>query len=328
MARRFLDKFPVLRSSDLDFARARLFEVFGVNRFELPDGPEGFAAHVNHLQLTGIGASYFEYGCTAIVGVPGASFVRQLFSLDGTATTITAGGHSQTISGASWSSVIPPDTPFIAHFAPGYHHLVLRIEQAALLRILASILGEEPDRPLEFSAESHANAPAMGRLSRRVLEFATEFNARSSYFSHLATLEVERMIIVSFLFCHRHSYTDLLVRDPIPTSRSPVRMVEEYIEAHWNEPLDLEALAKLANVGLRSLFSQFHKERGYGPAAFAKRIRLQKALQMLEDPSEQTTVTQVALKCGFNNLGTFAHDFRLQFGQTPSQALANGRAGE
>lgn len=44
---------------------------------------------------------------------------------------------------------------------------------------------------------------------------------------------------------------------------------------------------------------------------------------MLERPSGGASVTQIALKCGFQNPGHFARDFRLAFGDSPSEIVKN-----
>jgi transcriptional regulator GlxA family with amidase domain len=112
-----------------------------------------------------------------------------------------------------------------------------------------------------------------------------------------------------------------LLRQPLPTSPSAVRTVEEFIEANWDKPIDVEAMSAIANVSARSLFRQFRKDRGYTPADFAKRIRLDRAREMLEQAGEDSSVIQIALKCGFQNPGHFARDFRMAFGELPSETL-------
>ena len=87
---------------------------------------------------------------------------------------------------------------------------------------------------------------------------------------------------MKFLMCHRHNYTHLLLREPLPSAPSTVRAVEEFIEANWDKPIDIEAMTSVAKVSARSLFRQFKKDRGYSPADFAKRIRLDHAREMLE----------------------------------------------
>jgi transcriptional regulator GlxA family with amidase domain len=84
-------------------------------------------------------------------------------------------------------------------------------------------------------------------------------------------------------------------------------------------------MAAVAKVSARSLFRQFKQDRGYTPAEFAKRIRLNSAREMLEQPREGDSVIQVALRCGFQNPGHFARDFRLAFGELPSETLKRSR---
>ena len=132
-------------------------------------------------------------------------------------------------------------------------------------------------------------------------------------------------MIMKFLMCHRHNYTHLLLREPLPASSTAVRVVEEYIEANWDRPIDIGTMAALAKIGARSLFRQFRKDRGYSPADFAKRVRLNRAREMLEQSNETTSVIQIGLKCGFQNPGRFARDYRNAFGELPSVTLQRTR---
>jgi hypothetical protein len=79
----------------------------------------------------------------------------------------------------------------------------------------------------------------MAALRRRVFDVANDFNARGAFFSDLAAAEVERMVIMKFLMCHRHSYTDFLLREPLPAGSSAVTKVEGFIAANWDKPLDI-----------------------------------------------------------------------------------------
>jgi transcriptional regulator GlxA family with amidase domain len=167
----------------------------------------------------------------------------------------------------------------------------------------------------------------MNSLRRSLFLFASDFNARGSLFSDLAAAELERAVVMKFLMSHQHSYTDRLLRQPLSSTRSAVRIVEEFIEANWDKPIDIEAMSAIAKISARSLFRQFKKDRGYSPADFAKRIRLNRVREMLEDCHEGTSVTQIALKCGFQNPGHFARDYRLAFGELPSETLRRSTSG-
>jgi AraC-like DNA-binding protein len=314
-----LNNYPVIRSSNPEFVRERLCRDFDANSFEVADGGTRFAAQSNHLQVGGLGLTYCGYAGDISLGFNEASFVRQIFNIDGIGR-YRAGNRPGEIAPGSWTPILPAGVPVNLEFKSGYQHLVLRIEFDALLRNLSALLGQELGAKLQFD-ESTPYGPAMNSLRRRVFVFASDFNERGAFFSDLAAAEIERMMIMNFLMCHRHNYTHLLLRQPLPATSSAVRVVEEFIEANWDKPIDVPAMAAVASVSARSLFRQFRRDRGYSPADFAKRIRLHHAREMLEQASTETSVTQVSLKCGFQNPGHFARDFRLTFGELPSETL-------
>jgi AraC-like DNA-binding protein len=320
-----LSKYPAIRSCDPEFVRDRLFALYGANSFDVTSAPNGFALRANQLQIGGVGLSYGDYTGDVSLGFGEGSFVRQIFNIDGAGQYI-AGSRSGTIATGSCTPVLSALRSVKFAYKGRYRHLVLRIEFDALRRNLETLLGQEISRKLVFD-ETAASPPAMNSLRRSLFLFASDFNARGSSFSDLAAAELERAVIMKFLMSHQHSYTDRLLRQPLSSTRSTVRIVEEFIEANWDRPIDIEAMSAIAKISARSLFRQFKKDRGYSPADFAKRIRLNRVREMLEDCHEGTSVTQIALKCGFQNPGHFARDYRLAFGELPSETLRRSTSG-
>ena len=104
-----------------------------------------------------------------------------------------------------------------------------------------------------------------------------------------------------------------------------MRLAEAFIEAHWNQPITIEKLTDETNVSSRTLLRAFLKHRGYTPHAFVKRTRLNRSKQILERGNPATSVTSVAYACGFGNPGHFAKDYRLAFGELPSDTLARAK---
>lgn len=96
-----------------------------------------------------------------------------------------------------------------------------------------------------------------------------------------------------------------------------VNLAIDYVVEHLNEPLRLTDVARVA------MFSPFHFHRvfqaltGETLADFAKRLRLDRALhQMALAP--RTSLTQVALSCGFASSSDFSRSFKQRFGVPPS----------
>ncbi len=312
-----LSNFPILHTNDPELAIDRL-ATYGLSSFDMAPNGKKFEFRTNHLHMTDLGLSYCAYSRGARLGFKEASFIRQIFNIDGVGR-YTAGNQSGEIAHGSSTPVLSTGVPLKLEFDRGYRQLVLRIELDALKRNLGALIGQEVSE-LIFD-EADTRQPAIGSLRRLIFQFAADFNERGAYFSALAAKEVERMVIMKFLMCHRHNFTHLLLREPLPIASSAVRAVEEFVEANWDKPIDVPAMAKVANVSARSLFRQFKQDRGYSPADFAKQVRLDHARDLLEQPSQDSSVTQIALRCGFQNPGHFARDFRLAFGELPSETL-------
>ena len=114
--------------------------------------------------------------------------------------------------------------------------------------------------------------------------------------------------------------TELKARQTRGRSPRTLRGVIAHIEANWNKPLSISEIAKQHSVSPRSIHKHF-ANRGMTPMSFIKGLRLQRAREKLLNPTPRTTVTGVALECGFSNLGHFAKDYRIEFGELPSETL-------
>jgi AraC-like DNA-binding protein len=108
----------------------------------------------------------------------------------------------------------------------------------------------------------------MKRVRRMIFQLASDFNTRGALFSDLAAAEMSRIAIMKFLMYTRHNYTHFLFRKPPASNSSAVKIVEEFIEANWHKPIDIEAMSAVARTSARSLYRQFKKDRGYSPADF------------------------------------------------------------
>jgi transcriptional regulator GlxA family with amidase domain len=97
------------------------------------------------------------------------------------------------------------------------------------------------------------------------------------------------------------------------------------MEANWNQPITMEALAHATSASARSIFYHFKQSRGQSPMAFVKEVRLRHARRMLSRTDTSTSVTEIAFACGFNNLGHFARDYLKRFGERPSDTIKRAK---
>lgn len=101
-----------------------------------------------------------------------------------------------------------------------------------------------------------------------------------------------------------------------------VRRVEEWLDAHYADPVSVDDLAEVAGVSVRSLQAAFRLARECTPMQALNIRRLEAARVALRAPEPGTTVTRVAMDCGFFHLGRFARAYRQAFGESPSVTLA------
>jgi transcriptional regulator GlxA family with amidase domain len=104
--------------------------------------------------------------------------------------------------------------------------------------------------------------------------------------------------------------------------RSTVRRAEDFLIQHLMRPVARSELARAAGVSIRTISRGFRERHGVSPMAWLKERRLEAAQSELRDalPGE-VTVTEVALRYGFENPGRFAAEYRQRFGEYPSQTL-------
>ncbi|MBR1018931.1 AraC family transcriptional regulator [Bradyrhizobium viridifuturi] len=315
----YLERYPVVHSRDSEFARDKLYSAYGATGFEARN--DGFGIRANFAQLTSIGLAFCSYNSAVSLSFPEADFVRQFFSIQGDAKFSTA-NRSEPIG--AWSPFVSAESRLRLDFEAGYRQLVVRVDAKALERSLKSLLGDASDRKLTFSGDA-PDSRQMSFVRQGVFQLAQDLETFGPECSPMLLAELERSLILRFLLAHRHNFTDRLQGTPPRANRSVVNIVETFIETNWDKPIDAVKLASVANVSARTMFREFALAGHGSPAQFAKRIRLQRAAECLRQPDELTTVTGVALRCGFQNLGRFSFEYARLIGELPSETLRQAR---
>lgn len=112
--------------------------------------------------------------------------------------------------------------------------------------------------------------------------------------------------------------------------RVAVRLARDFIHSRLSEPLRLSQLCEHARVKLRTLEYGFREVTGLTPIAYIRSLRLNAVRRaLLNDASAQhRSISEIAMDAGFWHLSQFAMDYRLFFGETPTETrrrtLAHG----
>ena len=317
-----LHRSPVFRTSDTEEFRNAALTRFGATRVEV-SGSDAFEARGSLLALQDIVLLFAASNSSVAADYPEFDFARLSFPLGGRGDA-TIGNETIEIDERQ-SCVISPGRPTWVRCDGNHGWLSLRIKTTALERKLTSILGAKPKGNLQFMPLLDLEHPRARALCQLVGFFARQLNSAESELPAAAVRELEQAIVTAFLLATRHTFSNLLERDSREGAPWQVRRVESYIEAHWNQAITIDALVEHTGLSARAIFRAFRQNRGYSPMSFAKMVRLRHAKELLVVPDEMTTVTGVAFKCGFENLGHFAREYREAFGQLPSEALSGSR---
>ena len=315
-----LDRFAVVRTDDVDDMREVISRFYG--DVTLTVGPDhgGFRARGNHCQLNVIGMSYASYGATVHHHYPSlSSHYTVPLAASGTGRASVAGRSGEV--NRHRTMVGTPGLPGEFHVGPDFEEVSVQMDATVVQRTLGALIGIEVTTPIAFEGFVELDKPE-NQLWLRLLRFLmTEAEAYETAVPVGALAEIEQALVVMFLKANRHAFSDRLNGNQPDAAPRQVRMAEDYIEAHWSQPITVEALTELTGVSARTIFDSFRKSRGYSPMEFVRRVRLRHARQMLARPTPGTTVAKVAFSCGFGNLGNFAKYYADMYGELPSQTL-------
>ena len=117
---------------------------------------------------------------------------------------------------------------------------------------------------------------------------------------------------------HAEKQQELSARDKDFLTRT-INFIAEQIETN---SVNVDALA--AQMALSTTQFRYHLKEitGETPQSYITNIRMQKARHLLDTISPETTILDIALKCGYEDQGAFGRAFKRFFGVTPTDYLA------
>jgi len=96
-----------------------------------------------------------------------------------------------------------------------------------------------------------------------------------------------------------------------------VNLAIDYVVGHLGEPLRLADVARAARLSAFHFHRIFQAQVGETLAEFVKRLRLERALVMMAH-APRSSLTTIALKCGFSSSSDFSRCFKQRYGTAPS----------
>ena len=167
----------------------------------------------------------------------------------------------------------------------------------------------EFDSDIEFCEPIILPIKDTERILRALREMERKQNLRS-HFSELEGIRDAYSIILMALQSQADQYTP-------PSKRQKIAPAIEYLSTSYAKKITNEELAKqlgISTVYFRKLFTEVV---GVSPIAYARRLRIEKAREMLK--SDYGSLSDVAYSLGYTSLYDFSRDFKKHTGIAPSK---------
>lgn len=187
---------------------------------------------------------------------------------------------------------------------------------------LESLLCQPVGQPIEFDLILDLLGPKK-RLWTEVVDLIECAGAESCLTSHpLTARNLERVLIQGLLTSQRHTLSACLQPNQ---SRVCQGLIEATAELVRSNPAHRWTVGELANelaVSVRSLQHEFQISIGVPPSRYVRDLRLEWIrTDLIAAGPRETTVSRLAAKWGFTDLGRFAQAYRERFQENPSDSL-------
>jgi len=266
-----LSNYNITRTRSIDEVREGLARVYAKPILEPVGATKELNAILNHCQLQHISINYSAYGAAVHIEFPAVDQFVQLMHVGGAGTIIN--GNTSVPLVADRGALISPDMGYKANYDDTCARIVLLIDPQVLTAKLETLIGATIDKPLRMGPSTDFTRPGTKALQEYLPLLINTLNTANEPLPNWWISQTEQLLMVMYLFAHRHNYTHLLQQEPTDAATFQVRRAEEYIEANWQNPVSLEALAKVSGVSAFSLFRTFKMIRGYSPFEFASMVR-------------------------------------------------------
>ena len=314
--------YQVARTADLDTAQAAMERLFLPLRLRLREPAAPLDMALNARPVGDMTASYVRFGRDVELVTAEADNYHVNIPITG-ATDSRSGRLERVQATPQRAAVFMPGLPADIGWRHDCAQFCLMFPRRRLHHELEAMLDRPVTRPIDFT-------PAMDLTTDRGQVWLDRLRLIERESRHpdnlldypLAAHNLESVLLNGLLLAQPHNYTDQLTGPRQPVPPLAVRQTIELIHAHPEHPWRTTTLARQVAASTRSLQEGFARTVGIPPMRYLREVRLDRVhAELLSADPGSVSVSQVAVRWGFLQLGRFAAAYRHKFGQRPSETL-------
>lgn len=224
-------------------------------------------------------------------------------------------GRAERLLGPGELLLINPDEPVDLAYSADCEKFILKLPTRLLDGVCDEQRWQRPSEGVRF-IHSHYQLLALEGFAGLLAMVCHEAEASEPM---LRVQEHYSQIIASKLLTLMPTNVS---RESLGTQAASFERIAEYIALNLRQDIHSEALARMANMSLRSLYGLFERHAGTTPKIYIRQKKLERIRASLADPAcPVRNITELALDYGFVHLGRFAETYRQLFGELPSDTL-------
>ena len=148
-----------------------------------------------------------------------------------------------------------------------------------------------------------------------MVEMLAQEARHTSPMNRLAVESLTNLLLLHLLRAHG-SPSSLPATHTGGLSPRTLRQVQEYVEEHLDDTIEVRTLADLSGLSLSHFATCFRQSTGSSPARYVTERRIERAKQLLKDGTEP--LSTIAAETGFCDQSHLTRYFRRRTGFTPS----------
>ncbi len=319
----------LVHSNDLEETREIISHAYSPYQLDCLGDPRQFSAWYAESGFPGITVSGLQYGSphldaeTLIKPQPLGTYLLVCEVTHGW-VTVSSPGREECQVGPGQTYVLDPYRTFQVHWSPGARMFTVRLARETVERAAADALGVDAPVRARFAlggAVSPEGARTWAGISEAVRrEVLGEGIARTNSLVATHLTQTAAAVLVG---TQRLITEGTEARRTGTVAHAAVRRVMALVEEQADRPHTLADLAATARVSPRALQEAFRRHLDTTPLTYLRDIRLDRAHQDLlaAGGDGSATVSEIAHRWGFSNLGRFASFYRERYGHPPSKTL-------